>query len=163
MARGSTYGPHRYQFELGKRNYSFTAQVDDIVAATEKRMIALARESIQRTINDAQTPVAKGGRMRVDTGFLRASGQASYNGMPTGETRGATTGDGDDKVSVKYPLIEGATVELANLTLGATFYFGWTAAYAKYREAYDGFLEAAVQKWPDTVKKVTEEIKARIK
>lgn len=136
----------------------FTAQVDAIVAKTEKRMTALARESIQRTIDDAQTPVGKGGRMRVDTGFLRASGQPSYNGMPSGPSRG------DKTEPNSYTADDGAvTVALAKLELGAIFYFGWTANYAKYREAFDGFLGVAVQKWPDTVAKVTEEIKARIK
>lgn len=164
MARRLTAGPHRYQYELGKRNYNFTAQVDEIVAKTEKRMNALARESIQRTIDIAQTPVGKGGKMRVDTGFLRASGQPSYNGMPMGETRGEVAGEGEDAKPVNYDYTGAAAiVALAKLQIGATFYFGWTAAYAKYREAYDGFLEAAVQKWPDTVRAVTEEIKARIK
>ena len=164
MPRKSTAGPHRYQYELGKRNYNFAAQVDAIVAKTEKRMTALARESIQRTIDIAQMPVAKGGKMRVDTGFLRASGQASYNGMPTGETRGEVKGEGEEAKSVNYTYDgTGATTQLSKLQLGTIFYFGWTAAYAKYREAYDGFLETAVQKWPDTVAKVTEEIKARIK
>lgn len=136
----------------------FTAQVDEIIAKTDKRMIALARESIQRTINDAQTPVGKGGRMRVDTGFLRASGQPSYNGMPTGPVRG------DKTEPNSYATDEGTvTLALAQLTLGAVFYFGWTANYARYREAFDGFLGVAVQKWPDTVAKVTEEIKARLK
>lgn len=136
----------------------FTAQVDAIIAKTEKRMTALARESIQRTIDDAQTPVGKGGRMRVDTGFLRASGQPSYNGMPSGPSRGERT-----EPDSYAPDTGAVTVALAKLEIGAIFYFGWTAAYAKYREAYDGFLGVAVQKWPDTVAKVTEEIKARIK
>lgn len=137
----------------------FEAQVDAIVAKTEKRMLALMRESIQRTVDDAQTPVGKGGRMRVDTGFLRASGQGSLNGMPTGPVRG------DSKVPGFYDN-GGATpviVELSKLEFGATFFFGWTANYAKYREAYDGFLEGAVQKWQQTVDAVAEEIKARIK
>jgi len=158
MARRPRYGPNKFEFVLSKRNYGFQAQVDEMVITTEKRLIALARESIQRTINDAQLATAKGGRMRVDTGFLRASGQPSYNGMPTGPVRGEKKEPGsypDDGASV--------TLALAKLTLGATFYFGWTANYARIREAYDGFLEAAAQKWPDTVKQVTNEIRERVK
>ena len=134
----------------------FTAQVDAIIAKTDKRLLALQRESIQRTVDDAQTPVAKGGRMRVDTGFLRASGQGSLNGMPTGPTRGEKDG------TYTYDT-NNVVVTLAKMKLGATFFFGWTANYAKYREAYDGFLESAVQKWQQTVDAVTAEIKARIK
>ena len=135
---------------------TFTAQVDEIIARTEKRMTALLRESVQRTIDDAQQPVAKGGRMRIDTGFLRASGQASFDGLPTGPAIGS-----DDK---KYTYSEADTfVQLGKLQPGVDFFFGWSASYARFREAYDGFLEGAVQKWPQTVAKVTAEIKARIK
>lgn len=159
MARGSRFGPHRYEFELGKRNYNFSAQVDEFVAKTNKRMLALQRESLQRTVDDAQTPVGKGGRMRVDTGFLRASGQGSLNGMPTGPARGESKDkffyDDSDKQTV--------VLTLSEMKLGATFFFGWTANYAKYREAYDGFLEGAVQKWQQTVDAVTADIKSRIK
>jgi hypothetical protein len=152
MAGGATYGPHRYQFELGKRNYKFGAEVDEIVQRTEKRMLALMRE---RTVNDAQIPVAKGGKMRVDTGFLRASGQGSLNGMPTGPSRGDPNGT--------YPYDPQPMIAvLGSMQLGAVFHFGWTANYAKYREAYDGFLESALQKWPQTVEAVTTEIKGRI-
>lgn len=159
MARKAKYGPGRYEFEAGKRKYNFSAQVDEIVAKTQKRMLALSRESIQRVIDDAQTPVAKGGRMRVDTGFLRASGQGSLTGLPTGPVRGESKDKGF------YDNGEKSVVELqlGQLQLGGIFYFGWTANYAKYREAFDGFLEAAVQSWPQIVKDVTEEIKKRIK
>lgn len=130
-------------------------QIDGIIAATDKRLLALTRQSLQDVINDAQTPVAKGGRMRVDTGFLRASGQPSLNGMPTGPARGDPDGTYTyDGASV--------TLTLAKLEIGQTFFFGWTAAYARYREAYDGFLEIALQKWTKIVERNTEEIRQRI-
>ncbi|RUW55657.1 hypothetical protein EOA32_00925 [Mesorhizobium sp. M1A.F.Ca.ET.072.01.1.1] len=104
----------------------------------------------------AQTPVAKGGRMRVDTGFLRASGQASLNGVPTGPVR--------PEAGKTYSYNENSVIAaLSKLRFGANFFFGWTANYAKYREAYDGFLEGALQRWQQTVNEVVAEIKARIK
>lgn len=134
---------------------NFSAQIDDFVLKTEKRMLALVRQSTQEVIDVAQTPVAKGGRMRVDTGFLRASGQISLNGMPSGPVRG----DPDQS----YDFDDGVTVlQLAKVELGNSIFFGWTANYAKYREAYDGFLSTAVQQWPDIVKRVAAEIKRRI-
>ena len=102
---------------LNGRGSSFEAQVDRIVANTEKRLDLVMKQSLINTINymhkvgpsvastkaainvglggggrgksykPIQGPVAaagEGGRMRVDTGFLRASGQLSFNGMPTG-------------------------------------------------------------------------------
>lgn len=135
-----------------------TADIEDFVATSEKRMIALMRESIQDVVLNAQTPVGKGGRMRVDTGFLRASGQASLTGMPTGPTRGELTAPGS------YGYNENTvTVKLGDLKIGQTFHFGWTAEYAKYRELYDGFLEGALQNWARIVAFNTDSIRQRIK
>lgn len=135
---------------------SFSAQVDDIVINTSKRLTALMRQSLQDVVNDAQTPVAKGGRMRVDTGFLRASGQASLTGMPSGPRRG------ERKEPNSYQYQANLTeAKLADLKLGDVFYFGWTAEYAKYRETYDGFLESALQNWKGYVNTNTETIRKR--
>lgn len=151
------YGPFKYEYELGKRNYSATATVDAFIKESEARMIAIARQSIQNVINDAQHAVAKGGRMRVDTGFLRASGQASYNGMPSGPGRG------ERKEKDSYTDTTAAAVlKLGDLEIGSTFHFGWSANYARYREAYDGFLEGAVQKWQQFVTANTNELRKRI-
>lgn len=122
---------------------SLKSQMQDISDLSEKRMIAVMRQSLQDVVNNAQTPTAKGGRMRVDTGFLRASGQASNSGLPQGPSRPAK-----DAKPGQYATDETATVlVLANLQLGQTFFFGWTANYARYRELYDGFLEGALQHW----------------
>ena len=136
----------------------FSSQVDDIIITTEKRLIALARQSTQEVVDQAQTPVAKGGKMRVDTGFLRASGQMSLTGMPTGPVRS----EADDQGEYNWQKTTVVT-SLSKLKLGMSVFFGWTAGYAKYRETYDGFLESAVQNWPVIVDKVTRQIKARIK
>jgi hypothetical protein len=154
MARQAKYGPYNYERTLGTRNYHFTADVDAFVQGTRKRMRALVLQSTEDLINQAQTPVAKGGKMRVDTGFLRASGQISLTGMPAGSTRG------EDGKRYRAKNIN-ATADLAGFTLGETIYFGWTAEYAKYREAYDGFLFSAIQNWQTIVNKVAEDIKRR--
>lgn len=118
----------------------FTTQVDTFVINTKERMLAVVRQSISNVIEDVQTPVAKGGRMRVKTGFLRSSGGASLNAPPTGPTRG------DPKRTYTWAA-ESINTVLAKMKLGDAFYFGWTAHYAKYREIYDGFLESGAQKW----------------
>ena len=145
-----------------RRSYNggrFTSDVEDIVAVSEKRMIALMRQSISDVIDNAQTPVGKGGRMRVDTGFLRASGQPSLNGMPQGPSRGERT----EPNSYSYDEGNNVTVKLGDLQIGGVFYFGWTAAYARYRELYDGFLEGALQHWGRIVAFNTDTIRQRIK
>lgn len=139
---------------LADREYSFTAQVDSFVRGTQLRMDALVRSSVQDVIRDAQRSVGEGGRMRIDTGFLRASGQLSLSGTPSGPVRPERHEPGS------YPYQPAvAELALAGATVGSTIYFGWTAAYAKYREAYDGFLYAAVQNWQQIVNRNARRIR----
>lgn len=131
-------------------------QLDDIILNTQDRLEAVARASILDVINDAQTPTGKGGNMRVDTGFLRASGRISFNGFPSGPVRG----DPKQKYATDTSLY---ALEVAKMKIdGPTLFFGWTANYAKYREAYDGFLSAAIQKWPQIVAKNVSALKGRL-
>lgn len=147
-----------------KRAYkSFSAEVDDIIATVDARMTALMRQSLQDVINNAQTPTAKGGRMRVDTGFLRASGQASLTGMPSGPARGESKVKGAYKSEADYANTASVTVSLTKLKVGASFYFGWTANYARYRELYDGFLEGALNQWHRIVAFNADTLRKQIK
>lgn len=151
MAQGKYYGR--------QRSYSsFAADVEDWVKETDQRLEAVVRASLNDVIENAQTPVARGGKMRVDTGFLRASGRANIGGWPTGpDVRPANaapnsyTYDGDAIVAV-----------LAKMMVGDTFFFGWTANYAQYRELYDGFLEAALQNWARIVAFNTDTLAKRL-
>lgn len=126
---------------------SFVADIERFVLKSEKRLEAVVKNSIQDVTEMAQTPVGKGGRMRVKTGFLRASGRASTEGFPTGpDVRPADAHDNSydfDGQAVNAVLI--------NMNLGDTFYFGWTANYAGVREMHDGFLETATQNWQQFV------------
>jgi hypothetical protein len=137
---------------------SVTADVEAFVRVSEARMVAIMRQSIQDVVDNAQVPVAKGGRMRVDTGFLRASGSGSLSGMPTGPGRG------ESKLPNSYSYDGNSVVTaLANMKFGDTFYFGWTAHYARYRELYDGFLEGALRNWSRIVAFNTDTLRQRIK
>ena len=161
MARKAKYGPYNYERTLGTRNYTFTANVDDFVQSTVKRLRALGMQSSQELINQIQTPVGKGGKMRVDTGFLRASGQVSLTGMPTGPIRGRKRTADEPKDREIYKTKPVAIAAFANFQLGNSIFFGWTANYAKYREAYDGFLISGIQNWQSIVDRVCAKIKAR--
>lgn len=124
-------------------------QIDEFVINTEARMMAVVRTSISEVIEEAQTPVAKGGRMRVKTGFLRASGVANINAAPSGPSKGDRKGTYTWSGDSLNPI-------LARLKLGDAFYFGWTARYAKIREVYDGFLETSVQNWQTIVNRAVQ-------
>jgi len=157
MARRSRQGPRTSDFKLGSRNYSFAADVDRIVINTEKRLLMVMKQSLINTTNEMQLAVAKGGKMRVDTGFLRASGQASLNGMPTGpevKPKDAPPGSYDYKAAQTEAVV-------GSMQFGSTFYWGWTANYARYREAYDGFMYGAIQNWQQTVNAVVAEARRR--
>lgn len=123
-------------------------QIDNIVLNTKQRILNVIIQSISETVEESQVTVARGGKMRVKTGFLRSSGIASLNTSPTGPSKG------DPKGTYKW---DGESVNkvLANLKIGDVFYFGWTARYAKYREVQDGFLESAIQNWQKHVDKAT--------
>lgn len=119
-------------------------------------MKAIAQESTQRMIAHAQVPRGEGGKMRVDTGFLRASLVVGVGAMPGGATRGDPNGS--------YAYNEAATIlALQGLVLGQTIYGGWTANYARPREAKDGFLRSAALQWGTIVNQVTAEVRVRIK
>ncbi len=152
------FGPHKYEYTLGKRQGTFVSTVDEFIAKSIARMEAVSKTAIQSVIDDAQTPVAKGGRMRVDTGFLRASGQASLNGFPTGP-------DTKPKDATKNQFEfqdQGVLLVLGELKMGDSFFWGWTANYAKYREAHDAFLDLAVQRWQEYVNAAVEVAKRKI-
>ena len=157
MPRGSRQGPSTTDFLLNSRDYTFAADVDRIVANTEARMLLVMKQSLINAINEMQTPVAKGGKMRVDTGFLRASGQASLNGMPAGTTRKP-----NDAKPGEFDFDSGlAETTIGGMEFGAVLFWGWTANYARYREAYDGFLHATIQNWQKIVDSVIAEAKQR--
>lgn len=135
---------------------SFTTQLDAWVKKSEKRVELVFKESFSRVVDEAQKPVAKGGNMRIDTGFLRNSGQAAIGGLPSGP---------DKNPGVKQPDWNNSEIitTINRLKLGQTIFFGWTANYAIHRENKDAFVRRATQNWQMIVNQVTAEAKARIR
>lgn len=142
----------------------FNSTIDKIVIKANENMLGVVKNAIRNVVIEAQTPVAKGGKMRVDTGFLRWSGTASLDGMPYGEVRGRKRLPGEEGVLVEYNYDENNGGRVLNdvlirLKFGDTFHFGWTANYAKYRETYDGFLVSAIANFQTYVDKETRRLK----
>lgn len=135
---------------------NFAASVDDWVKETEQRMLAVFREGTQRV-----TSIAANG-VPIDTGFARASIQASTESMPP-----IIDGKKGDAGKV-YPVSMGqVSAVIANAQLGQVIYVGWTAAYVlplEYghsKQAPAGFVRLAAAQWPRIVAEVTVEAKAR--
>lgn len=133
--------------------YEF-ADLDKWAKKSKNRMLAIAQTATQDVIDEAQKPVGKGGNMRVDTGFLRATGQASLDGLPLGPSNAKDDG---------LPNEQDTNLVIGQATLGDTIFFGWTANYARYRESKDAFLGLAVQKWQQFVDRATRQAKSRFK
>ena len=124
---------------------------------------AVWKQSAQEVVNEMQKPVAAGGRMRVDTGFLRASLMASTASMPPINPQ-AVPAEGAGYSFADTDII--ATI--AGAELGQTLHFGYTASYAAFREygamgqPPDAFVRTAAQKWPFIVKEVEARLASRL-
>lgn len=129
---------------------NFSMTVKKWADATNEKIETVLKEAVNDTINIAQLSTAKGGLMHVDTGFLRASGQPSFSGLPSGPVRGDP---GGNYSAPSY------AITLSKLKVGTTIYFGWTANYAKHREYHDGFLANAMSKWQATVTAAVNKVK----
>ena len=128
---------------------TFSQQVAAFNKKYEARVRATAREAVQETVSRAQRTRGEGGRMRIDTGFLRASIQAALGTMPSGPTNNP-----DDTKYSAGAQVAGEPVSVTllkwDITRSQEIYVGWTANYARPREFKDGFLRGAVEQW-DTI------------
>lgn len=119
--------------------------ISDWAAKTELRLEAVIKTALQNMTTDMQTPVAKGGRMRVDTGNLRNSAGAALNTTPSA---------GGSEYS------QDATARVINsLQLGDSFSFGWSASYARARENRDFFMRTAAQNWQQYIDTATAQVR----
>jgi len=137
----------------------FSRQIDAAVAKYKLRMDLTAKHAVQETVRLAQRIEKEGGRMLVDTGFLRASIQGSTGAMPTGVS---INPDPTGEETIEYNG-EGVAASIIKWQPGLEIlYIGWTANYARPREAKDGFLRGAVEQWDGTVNMIAARVKQRI-
>jgi HK97 gp10 family phage protein len=139
----------------------FAAQVSKWARESERRMVAIMRESAQRVIEEANRPRAKGGRMPVDTGFLRSSGVASLSSMPP------IRADAVPGSAARYDAGDAYSLTISGWDGEQPLYYGWTAAYAAYveygteRMRPAAFMRSAAAQWQRIVREVEREAKAR--
>jgi hypothetical protein len=133
---------------------SFSDQVAERVAVYKKRLRAIHRGSAQDLAEGVTKPRAKGGNMRVKTGFLRASLMASTSMMPAIKDSNAPPSNAPDNA---YDFDIGPiSAVIAGLQPGDPLYLGFTAAYARPREYKDGFVRLAAQNWNKIVERNTQ-------
>lgn len=130
---------------------SFAEQVGAFVAQSEGRMTTVFRESMQNAINEAQRERGKGGNMPVDTGFLRATGDAAFTGDSLPEA--------DNGVYKWSPTASLIIINQAKL--GDIVYFGWLANYAQFMERRYGFARLASQNWDQIVQRAAQALEGK--
>ncbi|WP_312526708.1 hypothetical protein [Paracoccus sp. (in: a-proteobacteria)] len=127
---------------------SFTADLEAFGSLAIEQIKAVLAASIQDVLEAAQLPEAYGGRMPVDTGFLRNSLVSMLNGTEIG------------KGAYSYLLATTA------LQPGDFARFAWTAGYAArleygfvgedkrgrtYNQPGRHFVQTAASRWPEFV------------
>lgn len=138
----------------------FAAQVDAWVRETEARMTAVFRQSAQEVVGEMQRPVGEGGRMPVDTGFLRSSLQVSLNGAPVPATRENPGGI--------HGAPDVASLVISGAELGDRIVASYSANYAPAVEygargrPPRGFVRGAAQQWQSIVRRVAQRLKDRV-
>ena len=119
------------------------------VAKSEARLDAVWKTAAQDIAREMQTPRAKGGRMPVDTSYLRNSFSADINKTPSGNGNSAYTSG---------PI----SIVINRAKIGDQVVFGWAAQYSIYMEAKYSFVRHAAQNWQQIVNKAAQKVKARV-
>lgn len=134
---------------------SFKGKVDQWILNSTVLTEAVIKDAAQEMAIAANTPVAKGGRMRVDTGFLRNSIAASLNSLPSGQNIKPA------EYSKQNWSPSSVTVIINRMSIGDKLFIGWTAEYAQYRENQDFFARTAAQNWPQHVQNAVHNMRLR--
>jgi hypothetical protein len=150
----------------------FSQQVNAWVRASKERMLAVRNQAIEELVEEIQTPVAKGGRMPVATGYLRSSFVAALGRAPLQATSRPTVVGKAGLAKAGLPRFAapdaGAlTLVLLSAKLTDTVTVGWTANYAAHVEfGAQGrparrFASLGIQRWPQIVESVAARAMAR--
>lgn len=137
---------------------SFAAKVKAFRDNIPERMKAVRDIAAQATIEEMQTPVAKGGNMPVDTGFLRASLRVATTPMPaTMESPGGAFRFDEGQVSLA---LLGAPIDaVVFATYGA--HYARFAEYGARGRAGRGFVRLAAQNWQRNVDEAVRQVRAK--
>ena len=141
---------------------SFSAAVDAWTRATRARMDAVRKEAVQRTIEVMQTPVAKGGNLPVDTGYMRSSLLVSI-----GDALPPLTDKPEGGGSFTYNGGQ-AALTIARSQIEDTITAAYGAKYAPHQEYGSRgrpgrrFVALAAQQWPRIVEETIRDAKAAV-
>lgn len=121
----------------------------------ERQMTFVAKDAAQSVVMEAQRERNQGGKLPVDTGFLRSSIAAALGTIPSGPTKGDP--------NKRYPAgTIGAQLIRWN-PAQENIYVGWSAIYARKVEYQAGFLRSATQRWDSFVNESTAKAQRLVK
>ena len=123
--------------------------IDQWTAKSQARLEAVWKTAAQDIAREVQTPRAKGGKLPVDTAFMRNSFAADINTTPSG--------DGNSSYSAG-PI----SIVIGRARIGDRVVFGWSSEYSIYMEARFAFLRSAAQNWQQIVDKSAQKVRARV-
>jgi len=123
--------------------------VSQWVAQSQARLEAVWKTAAQDIAREVQTPRAKGGKLPVDTAFLRNSFAADVNATPAGNGNSSYTAG---------PI----SIVINRARIGDRVVFGWGANYAIIMESKYFFLRSAAQNWQKIVDRAAQKVKTRI-
>jgi hypothetical protein len=104
---------------------SFGAQVSAITEGYKGLLKDARTKTVIGIVNQAQRPKARGGRMPVDTGYLRRSIRGALNTRPS-------ESDGTPLAALLEAGLDGDVM------------IGWHANYAGFQEIRSGFMRGAL-------------------
>ena len=137
---------------------TFERDVKRLTDKYRKRLRATARTAVQDLEGEITATRGEGGRLRVDTGFLRASLGWDVGSLPSGPT---SSPGGDIPAGATLTGVP-LTVALAQWDFNQPLFGGFSASYARPREAKDGFVRGGVEKWDTIVDSAAKRVRARI-
>ncbi len=126
---------------------TFVAKIEAFAEESLQKAEAITKESIQDVFEVAQTPKAKGGRMPVDTGFLRNSLTMFLN------STSLTSG------------VDSYGFAIVGFKLGDTVLGAWTSDYAVHQNygttkfAGNMFMDDAASQWEAIVNRNAKKYK----
>lgn len=131
-------------------------QLSEITRKYEVMLEATAKEAAQSLVEEVQTPRPKGGKLPVDTSFLRNSMSGALNSTPSGpatKPAGYTQTDWDAS-----PIL----LVINRVKIGDRLVLGYTANYAPYMEARYAFVRSAAQNWNQHVDKAARKVRREV-
>ena len=123
--------------------------INQWVAQSQARLEAVWKTAAQDIVREIQTPISKGGRLPVDTAFMRNSFAADINATPSGNGNSPYTSG---------PI----SIVINRAKIGDTVVFGFAAQYSIYMEARYSFVRHAAQNWQQIVDRSAQKVKTRV-